>query len=172
MKYTIVVVILILECNAKYKSIVLLVLNYNYYYYYTSDKYLQNIINSKKNRRDIIHMAALVFIAGSVCEQIYRVGSVFVNSYSVNQCWNYLVDFREELLNQRYLQQIDDRNKYNLQKSSKSVINLNYYNFGEPTMSNGDDFEVVEYGVCVAEEVDFSCIVKRFVFFLHYNSKI
>ena len=72
-----------------------------------------------------VYMAALVCIAYSVGVHFYRAGCVFIRSGgSIQECWQYLSDQRIELLNQRYLEQLDriyPKNSLGAASSKKST---------------------------------------------------
>lgn len=53
-------------------------------------------------------MAAFVYIVGSICEQLFHVGCVFVRSRgSILDCWRYIIEKRQKQLTERYLKFID-----------------------------------------------------------------
>lgn len=53
-------------------------------------------------------MASLVFILGSVCVDLYRIGCVYVHSGgSFSECWNSITDQRQQQLTDRYLKRLD-----------------------------------------------------------------
>lgn len=52
-------------------------------------------------------MASLVYILGSVCVDLYRIGCVFVHSGgSVNKCWDFINDQRQHQLTNLYLKRL------------------------------------------------------------------
>lgn len=55
-------------------------------------------------------MAGLLFVVCSAIEELYRVGRVFIQSDgSLEQCWKYLIETRQEHFINRYLKYLDSR---------------------------------------------------------------
>lgn len=52
-------------------------------------------------------MAAIVFILGSVCVDLYRIGRVFAHSGgSFSECWEFITDQRQQHLINLYLKRL------------------------------------------------------------------
>lgn len=55
-------------------------------------------------RQRLNYMASLVFVLGSFCVDLYRIGCVFVNSgCSIGECWDFITEQRQQQLIDLYL---------------------------------------------------------------------
>lgn len=116
-------------------------------------------------------MAALVFIVGSVCEQIYRIGSILLRSNgSIDECWNYMIESRQQYLIAKYLKLLDKNSEIIYNNKNKCFDKLCYYCAKRNNLIEsydqmmGNDDETFEFVPCIHEAVDMPCWVSSIIF--------
>ncbi|CAD7080267.1 unnamed protein product [Hermetia illucens] len=105
-------------------------------------------------------MAALIFVIGSLLEQLHRVAGVYINSgFSIRECREFIRETRRQLLFERYLEEL----KSLPDPSDNIVNNCDCSVRDSKTMGGYEDIEIIE-GVEISESTFYEQIEPRVVF--------
>lgn len=100
-------------------------------------------------------MAALIFVIGSLLEQLHRVAGVYINSgFSIRECREFIRETRRQLLFERYLEEL----KSLPDPSDNIVNNCDCPARDSKTMGDYEDIEIIE-GVEISEVSPDNCCV-------------
>lgn len=118
-------------------------------------------------------MASLVFILGSVCVDLYRIGCVFVHSGgSLTECWNFITDQRQLQLTDLYLKRLAQGGRgcdipvaFSLRSYLDSGHILLEMLQREPTDDEMSDF--VDLGVTNVDAIEWHPVPVRFLFYFY-----